>query len=105
MHNESSTLCNLNLTHTDTHKLEELDPYHTDGYHTHAKVDVPLRIVYTDEKGRDTVDKQTLTLQILTRSFKNAPNKGKEPRTEPQLDSMRVYLFSEEDIFLNMVSK
>lgn len=95
MNNESASLCNLNLEDSDLKKLEELDPFQTDGYQSLGKVSVPVRIIYTDEKGKETIDKQILTIQILTRSYKSAPTKGKENRIEPQLDSMRLYLFSE----------
>jgi len=95
MNNESSSLCNLNLEDSDLKKLEELDPFQTDGYQTIGKINLPVTIVYTDEKGKQTSDKQILTLQLLIRSFKSAPTKGKEPKSEPQLDSMRIYLFSE----------
>ena len=77
MINESSSLCNLNLEDSDLKKLEELDPFQTDGYQTLGKVNLPMNIVYTDEKGKQTSDKQILTLQILTRSYKAVPTKGK----------------------------
>jgi len=37
--------------------------------------------------------------------LKPQPTKGKEPKGEPLLDSVRVFLSSEDDIFLSMVSK
>jgi hypothetical protein len=48
MNNESSSFCNLNLEESDLKKLEELDPFQTDGYQSHSKVDLPVRIVYTN---------------------------------------------------------
>jgi hypothetical protein len=46
-HNDSSSLCNLTLEDSDLKKLEELDPFQTDGYQTLAKLTLAVRIVYT----------------------------------------------------------
>jgi hypothetical protein len=81
--------------------LEELDPFQTDGYQTIGRVTVPVAIVYTNEKGKETTDTQQLTLQVLTRTFKQT---GVKSKGEVQLDSLRVCLFSEDDIFLSMLS-
>ena len=91
---DSSSLCNLMLEESDLKKLEELDPFQTDGYQTLARVSLPVNIVYTNEKEQETVDTQQLTLQILTRSLKLVANKPNQPKQEPQLESMRVCLFS-----------
>lgn len=49
---ESSSLCTLALEESDLKKLEELDPFQTDGYQTMARVSIPVKIIYTDEKGK-----------------------------------------------------
>ena len=103
--NESSSFCNLTLEDSDLKKLEELDPFQTEGYQTVAKVPLEVSIVYTSETGKETKDTQPLVFQILTRWIKPQPQKGKEVKAEPSLDSLKIYLFSEEDIFLSMVSK
>jgi hypothetical protein len=104
-HNDSSSLCNLTLEDSDLKKLEELDPFQTDGYESLAKLTLPVRIVYTSETGKETADQQTLTFQLLTRWLRPQVTKSKEPRGDPLLDSLRVCLSSEDDIFLSMISK
>ena len=103
--NESSSLCNITLEDGDLKKLDELDPFQTDGYQTVAKIALTTSIVYTSETGKETRDLQPVTLQILTRWVKAQPVKGKEVKSDPHLDSLKVYLSSEEDIFLSMFSK
>lgn len=103
--NESSSFCNLTLEEGDLRKLEELDPFQTDGYQTLAKIPLTVAIVYTSETGRETRDVQPVVLQLLTRWLKPQPAKGKEAKGEPHLDSLKIYLSSEEDIFLSLVSK
>lgn len=98
---ESSSLCNLTLEDSDLKQLQELDPFQTDGYQTFARTTIPVRIVYTDEKGRQTTDSQTLTFQILTRALKAT---GKKESRDGVLDSVKVCLSSEDDIFLSMAS-
>lgn len=83
-HSESS-LCNLTLEESDLKKLEELDPFQTDGYQNHSRTSIPVRIVYTDEKGKQTSDTQTLTFQILTRSVKTQGAKHKEAKHDSHL--------------------
>jgi len=51
-HNDSSSLCNLTLEDADLKKLEELDPFQTDGYQTLAKVSLMVHIIYTSETGK-----------------------------------------------------
>jgi hypothetical protein len=103
--NESSSLCNLTLEEGDLKKLDELDPFQTDGYQTLAKIPLTVSIVYTSETGKETRDVQPIALQLLTRWMKPQPGKGKEVKGDPHLDSLKAYLSSEEDIFLSMVSK
>jgi hypothetical protein len=57
-------------------KLEELDPFQTDGYQSFDKVTIPVSIIYTNEKGTETSDIQQLILQVLTRSLKPAVTKA-----------------------------
>ncbi len=103
--NDSSSLCNLTLEEADLKKLDELDPFQTDGFQSLAKVSLSVGIVYTSETGKETRDVQTVTLQLLTRWVKPQLAKGKEVKTEPHLDCIKIYISSEEDIFLSMVSK
>lgn len=102
MSQSESSLCNLTLEEADLKKLEELDPFQTDGYLTFSRTSLPVRIVYTDQKGNQTADSQVLSFQILTRSLKTTSAKG--VKSDPQLESVRVCLASEDDIFLSMVS-
>jgi hypothetical protein len=104
MSKEGSSLCCLTLEEDDLKKLEELDPFQTDGYQTLARIPLALAIVYTSETGKETRQTQPVTLQLLTRWLKPQPTKGKEAKTESHLDSLRLSLSSEEDIFLSMVS-
>ena len=90
-HNQSSS-CNLTLEESDIKKLEELDPFQTDGYQTFDRVTIPVSIIYTNEKGASTADTQQLTFQVLTRSLK--PAVTKVAKVEPHLDSLRVCLMS-----------
>ena len=39
-------------------KLEELDPFQTDGYQSFDRVTIPVNIIYTNEKGNETADTQ-----------------------------------------------
>jgi hypothetical protein len=103
--NDSSSLCNLTLEEGDLRKLEELDPFQTEGFQSLARVPLSVSIVYTSETGKETRDIQPVTLQLLTRWLKPQPSKGKEVKSEPHLDCLKVYISSEEDIFLSMVSK
>jgi hypothetical protein len=92
--NESSSLCNITLEDGDLKKLDELEPFQTDGYQTVAKIALTTSIVYTSETGKETRDVQPVTLQVLTRWVKAQPAKGKEVKSEPLLDSIKVYLSS-----------
>lgn len=94
MSQSESSLCNLALEESDLKKLEELDPFQTDGYQSHSRSSIPVRIIYTDEKGKQTSDSQTLTFQILSRSVKAQPAKHKEAKQDPHLESVRVCLSS-----------
>lgn len=62
-----NTLCNLMIEEADLKKLEDLDPFQTEGYQSNARVSVLVKIFYTDESGKITVDAQVLNFQILTR--------------------------------------
>ena len=55
----------------DLKKLEDLDPFQTEGFQSNARIPVPVKIVYTDELGKSTSDRQVLTFQILTRWMRN----------------------------------
>ena len=67
-----------------------------------AKIDLPVRIVFADEMGKETCDIQILTAQILTKWIKNNNYKDKDPVS---LEQVRVCLLSEEDLYLNFMSK
>ena len=105
MSQSESSRCNLPLEDSDLKKLEELDPFQTDGYQTVARVPVDLRIVFTGHNGKETSDRQPVSFQILTRWVRPQASRSKEPKGEPVLDAVKVCLSSEEDIFLSMVCK
>lgn len=63
-----------------------------------------VSIVYTSETGKETRDTQPLNFQILTRWMKAPAQKIKDAKVEPFLDCMKVFISSEDDIFLSMVS-
>lgn len=44
----SEQLCNLMLEETDLKKLEDLDPFQTDGYQSNCRLNIPVKIVYID---------------------------------------------------------
>jgi hypothetical protein len=65
--NTTHNLCNLMVEDADLKKLEELDPFQVEGYHSNAKISIPVKIAFSDELGNQTSDTQDLTFQILTR--------------------------------------
>jgi hypothetical protein len=67
----SIAVCNLMVEEEDLKKLEDLDPFQTEGFQSNARVSVPVKIIYTDELGKNTIDTQALTFQILTRWVRN----------------------------------
>ena len=76
--NDSSSFCNITLEDSDLKKLEELDPFQTDGFQTLAKLPMSVSIVYTSETGKETRDTQPLNFQILTRWMKAPAQKIKD---------------------------
>ena len=105
MSESETSLCNLTLEEADLKKLEELDPFQTDGYQTVARVPVLLHIIFTSYNGKETADTQPVTFQILNRWVRPQVGRNKEQKGEPELDAVRIYLSSEEDIFLSMLCK
>ncbi len=97
MANEESSLCNIFLEEADLKKISDLDPLHADGYYTFLRISIPLNIYFLDELGRETSDKQIVNIQILTKTNKSY-YLAKE---EGVLENIKVYITSEEDIFLN----
>ena len=90
------------LEESDLQKLEDLDPLQTEGFKTHAKLNLPMRIVYTDELGREVIDQQELTMQVLARWLKSTHYKDKDPLS---LETLKLCITSEEDLYLNFASK
>jgi hypothetical protein len=64
---------------SDLKKLEDLDPFQTEGFQSIAKLPVPVQIIYTDELNKTTADTQVLTFQILTRWIRNVQKNKDEP--------------------------
>ena len=69
--NESSSLCNITLEDGDLKKLDELDPFQTDGYQTVAKIALTTSIVYTSETDlKSGIDVDTLVLFCKEMGFR-----------------------------------
>lgn len=79
MTTQKNTLCNLMVEDSDLKKLEDLDPFQTEGFQSIAKLPVPVQIIYTDELNKTTADTQVLTFQILTRWIRNVQKNKDEP--------------------------
>ncbi len=47
MSDNSSSFCNIALEESDFKKLEDLDPFQTEGYQSIARISVPVKITYT----------------------------------------------------------
>lgn len=88
----------LVVTNADLQPLASLSPFLTDGYRALAALQLPLLISYTSETGKSTAEQQDITIEILGRWMKGS--KGKD-----ELESVRMYILSEEDIFLGFVCK
>jgi hypothetical protein len=79
MTTQKNTLCNLMVEDSDLKKLEDLDPFQTEGFQSIAKLPIPVQIIYTDELNKTTADTQVLTFQILTRWIRNVQKNKDEP--------------------------
>jgi hypothetical protein len=79
MTTQKNTLCNLMVEDSDLKKLEDLDPFQTEGFQSIAKLPIPVQIIYTDELNKTTADTQVITFQILTRWIRNVQKNKDEP--------------------------
>ena len=64
---------------SDLKKLEDLDPFQTEGFQSIAKIPNQVKIIYTDELNKTTIDTQVLRFQILTRWIRNIQKNKDEP--------------------------